>query len=196
MKDIVSVVFRTYDDGETLAILFDNRNTDGNILTFGLKSGYFYADLSVVMKYTKPSSPKQYKAVFEALREEYDRIKVYKRMRTQIASRQHQSSPGKRRGGWESVRVAAFSSCKVLSGVFSSMNQAAKFIGVRPSTVRFACIGTTVSCQGWYFRFVDEAISIDEIGNLHLDEFDRRNGEKRLSYPVYGMRKKRVTSKN
>lgn len=90
-----------------------------------------------------------------------------------------------------------FSPEKVLVGVFSSMNQAANILGVRVSTVRFACIGTTVACQGWYLRPLGSAVLElpGDLGTLTLDDFDLRNGEKRLTYPDRGMRKKR-TAKN
>ena len=83
-----------------------------------------------------------------------------------------------------------FSPEKVLVGVFSSMNQAANVLGVRVSTVRFACIGTTVACQGWYLGRVE--VSICDLGTLTLERFDEINGEKRLTYPDRGMRKKRT----
>lgn len=90
-------------------------------------------------------------------------------------------------------KVAMFSPEKVLVGVFSSMNQAANVLGVRVSTVRFACIGTTVACQGWYLRTLGRVeVSICDIGTLTLDDFDLRSGEKRLTYPDRGMRKKRT----
>lgn len=90
-------------------------------------------------------------------------------------------------------KVAIFSAEKVLVGVFCSMNQAASVIGVRPSTVRFACIGATVSCQGWYLRTVgDSKVGISDIGRLHLDDFDAMNGEKRETYSDRNMRKKRT----
>lgn len=90
-------------------------------------------------------------------------------------------------------KVAIFSAEKVLVGVFCSMNQAASVIGVRPSTVRFACIGTTVSCQGWYLRTVGKAeVGISDIGMLSLDDFDTMNGETRTTYSDRGMRKKRT----
>lgn len=90
-------------------------------------------------------------------------------------------------------KVAIFSAEKILIGIFSSMNQAANIIGVRPSTVRFACIGTTVSCQGWYLRNIGSSdVGINEIGVLTLDEFDGRNGDVRITYPDRGMRKPRT----
>lgn len=90
-------------------------------------------------------------------------------------------------------KVALFSPEKILVGVFSSMNQAANVLGVRASTVRFACVGTTVACQGWYMRTLGHVeVGIGDIGTLTLDQFDTLNGEKRVTYPDRGMRKKRT----
>lgn len=195
MKDTISVVFRAYDDGETFAILFNEHNDGGEVRAFSPKNGFFYMDFNSVRRYTVPATPKQYKAVFEALREEYDGVKIYKRMITQRKQDGKLSKCEKHKNvvrvGWECYRVAVFNSCQILVGVFSSINQAARCIGVRASTVRFACIGSTISCQGWYLRRVDETMSIEEIGVLTLREFDERNGENRAVYPKRGMRKPR-----
>ena len=202
MRNTTSAVFRTYQDGETWAMLFNERNEDGETKAYSLKKGYFYADLECVMKYTQPATQKQYKAVFAALRQKYDAIRVYQRARVHVQEKkkdtpqQRASSPHPRHGGWESDKIAAFSRDQVLVGVFASMTQAAKFIGVRVSSVRFAVVGDTVACQGWYLRRVDETLSMDEIGTLTLQDFDRRIGEKRLTYPHRAMRKTRAVSKD
>jgi hypothetical protein len=91
-------------------------------------------------------------------------------------------------------RVAVFSPGKKLVGVFSSKTLLAKFMDVSTPSVLYACNGTTVACNGWYLRSLENVdLEIpDDFGTLTLEEFDVLNGEKRLTYPDRGMRKKRA----
>ncbi len=91
-------------------------------------------------------------------------------------------------------RVAVFSPGKKLVGVFSSKTLLAKFMDVSTPSVTYACNGTTVACKGFYLRSLDKTdIELpDDFGTLTLERFDELNGEKRLTYPDRGMRKKRT----
>ena len=91
-------------------------------------------------------------------------------------------------------RVAVFSPGKKLIAVFSSQTLLAKFMEVSTPSVHYACEGTTVACKGFYLRPLDKIdLDIpDDFGTLTLEEFDNLNGEKRITYPDRGMRKKRT----
>ncbi len=91
-------------------------------------------------------------------------------------------------------RVAVFSPGKKLIGVFSSKTLLAKFMDVSTPSVTYACNGTTVACNGWYLRSLgDVELELPgDLGTLTLERFDELNGEKRLTYPDRGMRKKRT----
>lgn len=91
-------------------------------------------------------------------------------------------------------RVAVFSPGKKLIAVFSSKTLLAKFLGVSTPSVLYACNGTTVACNGWYLRPLGSAVLElpGDLGTLTLERFDELNGEKRLTYPDRGMRKKRT----
>lgn len=91
-------------------------------------------------------------------------------------------------------RVAVFSPGKKLIGVFSSKTLLAKFMDVSTPSVLYACNGTTVACNGWYLRSLgDVELELPgDLGTLTLERFDELNGEKRLTYPDRGMRKKRT----
>lgn len=90
--------------------------------------------------------------------------------------------------------MAVFSPAKKLIGVFSSQTLLAKFMDVSTPSVHYACDGTTVACKGFYLRPLDNIdLDIpDDFGTLTLEEFDDLNGEKRVTYPDRGMRKKRT----
>jgi hypothetical protein len=91
-------------------------------------------------------------------------------------------------------RVAVFSPGKKLIAVFSSKTLLAKFMDVSTPSVTYACNGTTVACKGFYLRSLDKTdIELpDDFGTLTLERFDELNGERRLTYPDRGMRKKRT----
>lgn len=91
-------------------------------------------------------------------------------------------------------RVAVFSPGKKLIGVFSSQTVLAKFMEVSTPSVHYACDGTTVACKGYYLRSLDKIYLElpDDFGTLTLEQFDQLNGERRLTYPDRGMRKKRA----
>lgn len=90
--------------------------------------------------------------------------------------------------------MAVFSPGKKLIAVFSSQTLLAKFMEVSTPSVHYACEGSTVACKGYYLRQLDNTgLDIpDYIGTLTLEEFDNLNGEKRITYPDRGMRKKRT----
>lgn len=94
----------------------------------------------------------------------------------------------------EPSRIAVFSPAKKLVGVFNSMTAAAQLLNVSTSSIHFACKGETLACQGWYVReLVNVILEIpDDFGTLTLEDFDNLNGEKRITYPDRGMRKKRL----
>ncbi len=92
-------------------------------------------------------------------------------------------------------RIAAFDvASKRLRGVFSSYTYAAKFLNMTTAAVHFACTGASVSCNGWYFRSLDNVnIEFDNsFGKLTLEEFDKLSGVNRVVYPKSNPRKKRT----
>jgi hypothetical protein len=93
-------------------------------------------------------------------------------------------------------RVALFSPAKKLVAIVSSMTMAASILGVSTPSVMYACNGTSVACQGWYLRLVNNiAFDLpDDLGIVTLDEFDRLNNIDRPAYSPRKMRKERKTT--
>lgn len=77
--------------------------------------------------------------------------------------------------------VLVFSSHRILVGVISSNNQAAKMVGVTSSSISSACNGESNSSAGFLWRYMDEDIEIEfsDVGTLRIEEYDEAVGNKR-----------------
>lgn len=91
MKQPVKVVFRTFDSGETIAMLFEYTDEDGQTKGFSHSSRWFFAEYQRIMRFTRPATRKEYMPLFGELKEEgFKQIRIYKRARikTSYISRQ------------------------------------------------------------------------------------------------------------
>lgn len=78
----IKVVFRTYDDGETIAMLFEYKDKEGQTRGFSHNSRWFFAEYNRIMRMTRPAVRKEYMALFDELKVEgYKRIQIYQRAR-------------------------------------------------------------------------------------------------------------------
>lgn len=82
------------------------------------------------------------------------------------------------------TRILVFSSLKRLVGIFQSVTSTAKAFGARSQSIHYACNGTCISCQGLYFRHLqdDIEVTLDDLGVLKLDEYDKLCGVERKVY--------------
>lgn len=81
-RPAIKVVFRTYDDGETIALLFEYKDEEGQTRGFSHNSRWFFAEYNRIMRMTRPAVRKEYAALFNELKDEgYKRIQIYKRAR-------------------------------------------------------------------------------------------------------------------
>lgn len=78
----IKVVFRTYEDGETIALLFEYRDEEGQTKGFSHNSRWFFTEYQRIMRMTRPAVRKEYLALFDELKDEgYKRIQIYQRAR-------------------------------------------------------------------------------------------------------------------
>lgn len=76
------VVFRTYDDGETVALFFEHKDEDGNTKGYSHNSRWFFAEYQRIMRMTRPAVRKEYIGLFNELKSAgYKRLHIYKRAR-------------------------------------------------------------------------------------------------------------------
>lgn len=81
-KPPIKVVFRTYESGETIALLFEYKDEDGNTRGFSHGSRWFFAEYQRIMRFTRPATRKEYMRLFDELKDEgYKSIRIYKRAR-------------------------------------------------------------------------------------------------------------------
>ena len=94
--------------------------------------------------------------------------------------------------------VLIFNRRKLLSLIASSVNEAAKFSGLRPGNISKACTGALISNGMYYFRYIDNSVEVDlsDIGSLKLEEYDKLRGVQRTVYATMAMNRKNWTYKN
>lgn len=81
-KEPEKVVFRTYDDGETIAMFFEHKDEDGNTKGYSHHSRWFFAEYQRIMRMTRPAVRKEYIGLFTELKSAgYKRLRIYKRAR-------------------------------------------------------------------------------------------------------------------
>lgn len=99
-------------------------------------------------------------------------------------------------------RILVFNPLKRLIAIFQSTNAAAKAFSTRLQSIHYACVGTCISCQGYYFRHLPDNIevSLEDLGTLKLEEYDELCGVERKVYRTKkmdrtGMKYKKSTAK-
>ena len=76
------VVFRAYDDGEVVALFFEQTDADGQTRGFSHASRWFFTEYRRIMRMTRPAAQKEYIALFNELQGEgFSRIQIFKRAR-------------------------------------------------------------------------------------------------------------------
>ncbi len=89
-------------------------------------------------------------------------------------------------------KILVFNPLKKLVGIYHSTYATAKSFNTRLQSIKYACDGTCVSCQGHYFRVMDETIGVtlESLGVLTLQEYDRLCGVERKVYRTGKMERK------
>ena len=78
----IKVVFRTYEDGETIALLFECRDEEAQTYGISDNSRWLFNKYQRIMRMTRPAVRKEYLALFAELKDEgYKRIQIYQRAR-------------------------------------------------------------------------------------------------------------------
>lgn len=92
----------------------------------------------------------------------------------------------------EAKRVLLFNSCKRLVAIFQSALAAAKVLDVHTQSVHYACTGICISAKRYYLRHLsdDIEVTIDDLGKLRLEEYDKLCGVERVYYPTNKMQRK------
>ncbi len=85
--------------------------------------------------------------------------------------------------------ILVFNPLKRLVGIFASMSGAAKALNTSTTNIKFACDGTCISGCNLYFRQLDPRIEItlDDLANLKLQEYDEMCGVTRRYYLTKNM---------
>lgn len=81
----------------------------------------------------------------------------------------------------EAKQVLAFNYNGVLIAMFASVGLAGTLTGILPQAVSNACIGSSLSSNGMYFRHLDPIVTVesDDIGSLKLKDYDYILGQTR-----------------
>lgn len=89
-------------------------------------------------------------------------------------------------------RILVFNPLKKLVGIYHSTYATAKSFNTRLQSIKYACDGTCVSCQGHYFRLLNETlgVTLDSLGVLTLQEYDQLCGVERKVYRTKRMERK------
>lgn len=89
-------------------------------------------------------------------------------------------------------RVLVFNPLKRFISKICSVNAAAEIFQTSPANITLACSGSTISCCGYYFRYLDPRIELGEEdeGALRLEDYDRLCGVERKYYPNKEMSRK------
>ena len=79
-------------------------------------------------------------------------------------------------------RLVAFNASMTLSAIFQSMVHVRNMSGKSHHTVMYAASGEQITALGYYWRFVPEnvIVDLDDLGKLHMLDFDRECGINRL----------------
>ena len=86
-------------------------------------------------------------------------------------------------------RTLVFNPLKRLVGIFQSAMAAAKAFNIRPTSIHYASNGTCISTNNLYFRYLqdDIEITLEDLGVLRLEEYDRLCGVERKYYRTKNM---------
>lgn len=89
-------------------------------------------------------------------------------------------------------RVLVFNSCKRLTGIFQSSRAAAIALGAHTQSVHYACTGRCIALGKLYLRHLsdDIEITLEDLGQLRLEEYDSLCGVERKVYPTNKMERK------
>lgn len=92
----------------------------------------------------------------------------------------------------DAKRVLMFNSCKRLVAVFQSAMATAKALEIHTQAVHYACTGRCISTKKCYLRHLSDniEITIDDLGQLKLEDYDQLCGVERKVYPTNKMQRK------
>ncbi len=92
----------------------------------------------------------------------------------------------------EARRVLVFNSAKRLVAICQSVNATAEMFSVTTQAIFYSCSGQSISCKNYYFRHLEDDIevSLDDLGTLNVQEYDRLCGVERKVYPNSKMSRK------
>ncbi len=73
--------------------------------------------------------------------------------------------------------------------IFHSTLATAKAFNTHSQSIHYACTGRCISCQGMYFRHLQDDIEVtfDDLGALRLEEYDQLCGVERKIYETKNM---------
>lgn len=85
-----------------------------------------------------------------------------------------------------------FNNKKILTGITSSVNEAAKMLTLRPGNISKVCVGDLISLGNYYFRYIDDNVEVEitDIGSLQLEDYDKLCGVERVVYATSKMNRK------
>lgn len=86
-------------------------------------------------------------------------------------------------------RVLVFNSLKRLVAIFQSISATAKALDTHSQSIHYVCTGKCISCQGMYFRHLqdDIEVTLEDLGVLRLEEYDQLCGIERKIYKTKNM---------
>lgn len=81
-------------------------------------------------------------------------------------------------------RILVFNPLKRLTSISNSVLSTAKDFNTLPQSIHYACTGRCISCQGRYFRYLqdDIEVTIEDLGVLKLEAYDKLCGIERKVY--------------
>ncbi len=87
------------------------------------------------------------------------------------------------------TRILVFNPLKRLVAIFQSSFSAARAFGIRPQSIHYASTGVCISCNNLYFRHLkdDIEVTIEDLGTLRLEEYDKLCGVERKYYKTQRM---------
>lgn len=92
----------------------------------------------------------------------------------------------------EPKRVLVFNQMKRLVAICQSVNATAEMFKTSVQSIFYVCSGKSISCNGYYFRKLDDEIEVtfDDLGVLTIQEYDSLCGVERKIYPTSKMTRK------
>lgn len=92
----------------------------------------------------------------------------------------------------EPKQILVFSPLKRLVAIFQSLTATANAFNCRPQSIHYACIGKCISCNKLYFRILqdDIEVTLDDLGDLRIEEYDKLCGVERKYYKNSKMERK------